>query len=117
LDAACIGYIDIIKKWEQPTLIIECKGRGQRQRTLLDKYGFPRAYLTRQKRHLGFQTGDMVKAVVTTGKRIGKYFGRVSVRKSGYFSISGVIDGVSHRFFTILQRSDGYSYSIIKIAN
>ncbi len=37
----------------------------------------------RQKQVQGFQTGDTVKAVVTVGKKIGTYVGRVAVRASG----------------------------------
>ncbi|MBC8427372.1 MAG: hypothetical protein H8D97_00625, partial [Proteobacteria bacterium] len=37
----------------------------------------------KSKRVHGFQTGDIVKAIVTKGKHIGKYVGRVSIRSSG----------------------------------
>ena len=31
----------------------------------------------------GYQTGDIVKAVVTHGKRVGTYVGRMAVRATG----------------------------------
>ena len=65
LDAAYVG------NWNIPALEISCCGRGSYQRTRLDKYGFSRGHLTRQKFIEGFQTGDLVKATVTKGKKIG----------------------------------------------
>jgi hypothetical protein len=56
----------------------------------------------------------MVKAEVSKGKKTGSYLGRVAVRASGSFNIqtaSGVIQGISHRHFRVIQRADGYSYS------
>ncbi|MEY2341433.1 hypothetical protein AB4090_04900 [Acidithiobacillus sp. IBUN Pt1247-S3] len=120
LDAACVGRLDAVQGWQQPVLSIKATGRGSYQRTRLSKHGFPRGYLTRQKQHFGFQTGDMVKAFVTTGKKTGTYLGRVAVRASGSFNIqsaTGLIQGVHHRFCTLVQRADGYGYAFTKIAN
>lgn len=114
LDAACVGHIDVLSDWEKPTLVIKATGRGSYQRTRLNAYGFPRGYLTRQKRIKGFQTGDQVKAEVTKGKKMGIYIGRVAVRASGSFNIQmaqGVIQGVGYRYCKVIQRADGYSYS------
>jgi 5-methylcytosine-specific restriction endonuclease McrA len=119
LNAACVGHVDAIQHWQQPVLSIKATGRGSYQRTRLTRYGFPRGYLTRQKGHFGFQTGDMVKAVVTTGRKAGAYLGRVAIRASGSFNIqtaTGLIQGISHRFCTRIQRADGYGYSWTKIA-
>ena len=61
----------------------------------------------------GFQTGDIVRAVVTTGTKQGVYVGRVLVRASGSFDIrtkQGRVQGISHRCCTPVQRCDGYSY-------
>lgn len=113
LDAACVGEMASISGWNKPTLGIKCTGRGSYQRTRLNQYGFPRGYLMRSKGIKGFQTGDMVKAVVTQGTKIGTYVGRVAVRASGSFNIQsfqGLIQGISHRFCTIVQRGDGYGY-------
>jgi 5-methylcytosine-specific restriction endonuclease McrA len=114
LDAACVGEIDAISDWNKPTVAIKATGRGSYQRTRLNAYGFPRGYLTRQKRIKGFQTGDMVKAEVSKGKKTGSYLGRVAVRASGSFNIqtaSGVIQGIGYRYCQIIQRADGYGYS------
>ncbi|CDH46882.1 RNA-guided endonuclease IscB [Candidatus Contendibacter odensensis] len=114
LDAACVGDMDEIRDWNKPTLAIKATGRGSYQRTRLNAYGFPRGYLTRQKRIKGFQTGDRVKAEVTQGKKIGSYLGRVAVRASGSFNLQtaqGVIRGMGYRYCKVIQRADGYGYS------
>ena len=119
LDAACVGHVDALRDWRKPTLSIKCTGRGSYQRTRLDKYGFPRGHLTRAKRIHGFQTGDRVQAVVGSGKKAGAHVGRVAVRASGSFNIqtgSGVVQGISYRHCTLVQRSDGYGYFIQPIA-
>jgi len=116
LDAACVGQISGISDWVQPTLSITAMGRGSYQRTLLDKFGCTRSHLTRQKSHFGFQTGDMVKADVTKGKRIGIHTGRVAIKKSGYFTIQtkiGKVTDIAHRFCKLIQRNDGYGYSMV----
>jgi len=121
LDAACVGQVNAIERWRQPVMSIRATGRGSYQRTRLNQYGFPRGYLPRQKRHFGFQTGDLVQAVVTKGKKSGTYLGRVAVRASGSFNIQsvvqGLIQGISARFCTLIQRADGYSYSLTTIAS
>ena len=119
LDAACVGATDAVADWQKPTLAIKATGRGSYQRTRLDAFGFPRGYLTRQKRIKGFQTGDMVCAEVTTGKKIGNYTGRVAVRASGSFNIQtaeGVVQGIGYRNCKVIQRADGYGYATIKTA-
>ena len=115
LDAVCVGQIGHVKQWQKPTLVIKATGRGSYQRTRLNRFGFPRGYLTRQKQIHGFQTGDRVKAVVTKGKKIGTYVGRVAVRASGSFNIQTaqrLIQGISYRYCTLIQRGDGYGYSL-----
>lgn len=115
LDAACVGELKLITTWQRPTLSIKCTGRGSYKRTQLDRYGFPRGYLMRQKRVHGFGTGDHVVANVLTGKKIGSHTGRVAIRASGSFNIqtrSGLIQGISYRFCRLAQRADGYGYSL-----
>lgn len=114
LDAACVGEVESVASWQRPTLAIKATGRGEYQRTRLTAHGFPRGYLTRQKRHFGFQTGDQVRAQVTAGKKAGAHQGRVAVRQTGSFNIQtphGVVQGVHHRHCTLIQRADGYAYS------
>lgn len=118
LDAACVGKstptkinIEVIKP-----LIITATGRGSRQMVKPDKYGFPRTSAKlRQKQFFGFQTGDIVKAVVTKGKKIGTYVGRVAVRKTGNFNIktaAQTVQGINQKYCKPIHKSDGYSYAI-----
>lgn len=116
LDAVCVGIVGSVLDWNKPTLQIKCMGRGCYQRTRLTAQGFPRGYLMRKKSVHGFQTGDMVKAIVTKGKKNGTHCGRVAIRASGSFNIQtaqGVVQGVAHRFCKIMQQSDGYGYSLM----
>jgi hypothetical protein len=77
---------------------------------LSDKYGFPRTKAKKKGMH-GFQTGDIVKAVVPAHlKTAGIHFGRVSAKESGSFTIGGV-QGISSKYCQKLQRADGYGYS------
>lgn len=119
LDAVCVGNIDAVENWQQPVLSIKSTGRGSYQRTRLTQYGFPRGYLTRSKSAYGFQTGDMVRVVVNSGKKVGAYLGRVAIRASGSFNIqsaTGLVQGIHHRFCKLVQCADGYGYLFTKIA-
>ena len=92
-------------------------GRGKRQVRLMDKYGFPRKTKTKKKkkRVKGFQTGDIVEAVVKKGTKKGSYKGRIAVRSSGSFDIktgSQTVEGIGHRWCKRIQRQDGYLYSL-----
>jgi 5-methylcytosine-specific restriction endonuclease McrA len=126
LDAVCVGNMDSVTEivgWQQTTLLITATGRGALKRTRLWKYGFPRDYLIRSKAVHGFQTGDMVNAVVPKGKMQGTYPARVAVRASGSFNLqsglfnlqtaSRVVQGISHKHCRMLQRGDGYSYHLV----
>lgn len=62
----------------------------------------------------GFQTGDMVKAVVTKGSKIREYLGRVAVRSKRSFDIktkSGLVKDIGYRYCHLIQRGDGYLYN------
>lgn len=79
-----------------------------------NKFGFPTRHCSRTKFHFGFQTGDIVKAVVTKGKKVGEYVGRIATRATGSFNIStknGLIQGISHKTCTSVHKKDGYSYA------
>jgi hypothetical protein len=78
-----------------------------------DKFGFPSRYVPRFKFVKGFQTGDIVKAVVILGKKIGTYIGRVAVRTSGSFNISAseLVSGISHKYCCAIHQKDGYNYT------
>lgn len=116
LDAACVGAStpDVLDVRDVRPLLIRATGHGSRQACRMDKYGFPRTGPKAARTVHSFRTGDLVRAVVTTGTKVGTYTGRVAVRASGSFNITtagGTVQGFHHRFFRLLQRNDGYSYS------
>jgi len=120
-DALCVGSVDSATVLTSDVLRVRCTGRGQYARTLPDKYGFPRAYLPRNKQFFGFSTGDIVRAVVPKGKYKGRWTGRMAVRESGWFALStgkNTPDGKKERVnvkwdtCTILERNNGYQYNI-----
>ena len=112
LDAACVGHVESLEVLTNKPLLIKATGHGTRQMCRTDKYGFPSRHVPRFKFVKGFQTGDIVKAIVTTGKKIGEYVGRVAVRSTGSFNISAstLIQGISHKCCKTIHRKDGYSY-------
>lgn len=115
LDAACTGKTEELHGWNQPVLLVTAMGRGSYQRTRVDKYGFPRGHLMRQKGVHSFQTGDMVRAIVPKGKNAGVHVGRVAVRASGSFNLrtdERQLQGISHQYCRMVQRGDGYGYFV-----
>jgi 5-methylcytosine-specific restriction endonuclease McrA len=115
IDAACIGDKgSAVELLCSNILIANAKGHGSRQMCRVDKYGFPRTKAKTCSVVNGFKTGDMVVAIVPTGKKQGIHSGRVAVRKNGFFNIqskTGVVQGVSHKHCRIIQRSDGYNFT------
>lgn len=115
IDAACVGVSgeDVYLNKNHAALLIKATGRGSRQMCGTDKFGFPKRHRTNQKKHFGFQTGDIVRAVIPHGKKTGIHSGRVLCRKSGSFDIStmsGRVAGISHRYCKISHFLDGYQY-------
>lgn len=114
-DALSVGEIPSkFNFFTDKVLIISAKGRGSRQMCRVDRYGFPRTSAKALKSVKGFQTGDMVKAIVPTGLKQGEYLGRVAVRSRGSFDIrtkSGLIKDIGYKYCHLIQRSDGYLYS------
>jgi 5-methylcytosine-specific restriction endonuclease McrA len=116
VDAACVGkstpeHLHI--KGISP-LLITANGHGKRQMCRMDRYGFPRTGAKQAKYVHGFQTGDLVKAIVPAGKKVGVHVGRVAVRSTGSFNITTkeeTVQGISHRYCMVLHRCDGYSYA------
>ncbi len=95
-------------------LSIKSTGHGSRQMCGTNKYGFPIRHRSKQQVHKGFKTGDIVKAVVTKGKKIGIYKGRVLCRASRSFDIStakGRVSGINHKYCQSIHKKDGYNYS------
>jgi 5-methylcytosine-specific restriction endonuclease McrA len=129
LDAACVGHavtehfdklsvppsrsVDSLEVLTSKPLLIAAKGHGTRQMCGTDKYGFPTRHRSRVQIHKGFQTGDIVTATVTAGKKVGFYVGRLLCRASGSFDIAtttGRVAGISHRYCQAIHKKDGYSY-------
>ena len=116
-------YYDALSVSEVPTkfnfltdkiLLISAKGRGSRQMCRMDKFGFPRTSAKASKFVEGFQTGDIVKAIVAKGSKKGEYLGRVAVRSRGSFNIetkSGLVKDIGYKYCHLIQRNDGYSYN------
>jgi 5-methylcytosine-specific restriction endonuclease McrA len=118
-DAACVGTStpSVLDTSTIVPLLITATGHGCRQMCRMNKHGFPRTGPKQAKVVKGFQTGDLVQARVTTGKKVGTYIGRVAVRTTGSFNIAnviptinGTVQGISHHFCAHIHRSDGYSY-------
>ena len=111
IDAACVGkstpdalLVDRVK-----LLLIKATGHGSRQMCLMDKYGFARTKAkARQKSYMGFQTGDMVKAHVLSGKYQGTHEGRVAIRFRPSFHLNSF--DLHPKCLTVVHRQDGYSY-------
>ncbi|TME66096.1 MAG: HNH endonuclease [Chloroflexi bacterium] len=114
-DAACVGKSTpqtLCIKGVTP-LLITAMGHGSRQMCCMNKWGFPRTGPKAARRVKGFQTGDIVRAVVPTGKYAGRYTGRVAVRRSGSFDVTTAnakVQGISYRFCSALHCCDGYDY-------
>lgn len=116
LDAACVGAStpEVLHAKGVHPLLIKAMGHGCRQMCRMDKYGFPRTGPKQARIVKGFQTGDMVKAIVPKGKKQGTYHGRVAIRTSGSFNITtahGTIQGIGSQYCQVIHHSDGYSYA------
>jgi len=118
-DAVCVGrstpeHLVIVNV---VPLHITATGHGSRQMCRMDEYGFPRTKPKGARRVKGFQTGDLVRAAVSSGSKQGTYVGKVAVRTRGVFNIKtaqGTVTDIHYRFCTLIARSDGYSYHFRK---
>lgn len=114
LDAACVGVVESLQVLTSQPLLITARGWGNRQMCTTNKYGFPVRHRTRCKTFFGFQTGDMVRAILPTGKFAGVHVGRLTVRESGVFEMKtpmGKVSPVRHKYCQSIHRNDGYMYS------
>ena len=114
LDAACVGEVEQLVILTRQPLLITAKGWGNRQMCTPNKYGFPSKHRTRCKTFFGFQTGDLVRAVLPSGKFAGTHVGRLAVRESGVFDLRtglGKISPVRHKYCKTVHRNDGYMYA------
>ncbi|WP_121181756.1 RNA-guided endonuclease IscB [Nocardiopsis sp. Huas11] len=118
LDAVAVGKVDTITETVGMILAVGCSGRGSYARTRPDRNGFPRLGLPRTKHFFGFATGDLVRAVVPKGKWVGTHTGRVAVRSTGRHTVTTVCGPVStsYKNLRLLQRADGYAYTMKKEA-
>lgn len=110
-DAACAGQsgANVCVPGSMVPLSIRATGHGKRQRCGTDKYGFPIRHAPRAKKFWGWQTGEMVRAVIPTGKYAGTHVGRIAIRFRPSFRLNGI--DVHPKHLTFLQRADGYAYT------
>ena len=121
IDAACVGEsgASVFLSCQLRPLLIAATGHGNRQMCGTNKYGFPTRHRPRAKSFMGFQTGDMVKANVPTGKYAGRHTGRIAIRHAPNFNLkpvkgrfAGAMIAVHPKTLITVHRNDGYAYSI-----
>ncbi len=120
LDAACVGVVESLQVLVTTPLLITASGWGTRQMCTTNKYGFPVRHRTRCKTFFSFQTGDMVRAVLPTGKFAGTHTGRLTVRESGVFEMKtpkGKVSPVRHKYCKIVHTNDGYMYAFCSLVH
>jgi 5-methylcytosine-specific restriction endonuclease McrA len=110
IDAACVGHttpekLDVVNVHP---LRIKATGHGSRQMCSTDKYGFPVRHRTRRKTFLDFQTGDVVKAGIPSGKFAGNHKGRITIRQRPSFGLNGF--DAHPKYLKRVHRSDGFEY-------
>lgn len=115
IDAACVGETGAMV--QLPTglhpITLEVGSHGSRQMCGVDKFGFPRTSAKAAKTVHGFKTGDIVRAIVPTGKKAGTHTGRVAVRSTGSFNIKTAdqtVQGIHFRHCRHLHKADGHNY-------
>jgi hypothetical protein len=95
-------------------LQIRAYGHGCRQVQNHDKNSFPIGKPKQAKVFYGFQTGDIVKAVIPSHlKNAGVYVGRIAARETGIFKFyrkNGTRLDASHKYCKTVHQMDGYSY-------
>jgi 5-methylcytosine-specific restriction endonuclease McrA len=106
LDAACVGGStpDGLKVAGVQPLGIQACGHGRRNRCWTDRHGFLVRHGPRTKSDRGFRTGDIVEAVIPSGK----HRGRVAIRFGQSFQVGGV--SAHPRHLRKLHQADGYNY-------
>jgi 5-methylcytosine-specific restriction endonuclease McrA len=111
-DAACVGEsgAHVYVPSSLTPLVMRAAGHGKRQRCRTDRFGFPICHAPRAKKHMGFQTGDLVRAIIMRGQHAGRHVGRVAIRHRPCFLLNGF--DVHPKYLTLLQWSDGYEYAV-----
>src|SRR5207244_7632242 len=95
--------------------LITATGSGCRQMCSMDKRGFPRTGPKQAKRVKGFQTGDLVRAHVPSGKYAGIHIGRVLVRATGSFDVRtahGRVQGIDRKSTRLNSSHQITSYAV-----
>jgi hypothetical protein len=115
IDAACVGFsgTEVTLSDNLVPLVAKTTGHGCRQVIRTDRFGFPRQTAKKGGAVFGFQTGDIIKAIVPKGKYHGIHTGRVAVRANGSFVITtdtGKVE-TNYKNCDLLHRKDGYGYS------
>lgn len=121
IDAACVGTTGE-NIWLDPNdniLLVQAAGRGNRQKCLVNKFGFPCSKPRTIKRVFDFSSGDICRLDKSKGKDAGRYVGKISVRVRGDFDIqvpkeknkTGKV-GANWQFFKLVQRADGFAYQM-----
>jgi hypothetical protein len=112
LDAACVGRStpSLLRGWKDLVpLCIGAQRRQRRQMCLMYRSGFPRTSAKGSSRIAGFSTGDIVKAIVPSGKPVGTHVGKIAVKAGTRGTVAGVPD-IAYRYCRRLQLADGYTY-------
>jgi 5-methylcytosine-specific restriction endonuclease McrA len=112
IDAACAGQSGACVRLDpgMSVLRVEAKGHGKRQRCITDRYGFPKSHAPDARSHMGFRTGDLVRADIPRGRYAGTHVGRIAIRHRPSFRLNGF--DVHPKHLRLLQRGDGYAYSL-----
>jgi 5-methylcytosine-specific restriction endonuclease McrA len=113
IDAACVGQSGKhIKIHGVTCLELKAMGRGNRQVTRVNKFGFPCAAPKKHKRIQGFSTGDLVKVVILKGKYMGSYIATIiGIRERGDFDFKHNDTKITTNYknFQLIQRGNGYA--------
>ncbi|PPT07006.1 HNH endonuclease [Geitlerinema sp. FC II] len=117
LDAACVGETPSLHLATETPIAILSKGHSTRFRTLIDRYGFPRAVRQTKAQVNGLQAGDIVRAIVPNGKYRGQWTGAIAgVRKKRPPALRPFgkkqIDLTAQTQIQIVHKQDGYEYDI-----
>jgi hypothetical protein len=116
IDAACVGVsgAKVYVPMALNPLLISAVGRGSRQATRVNKYGFPvaKAKDKRKRANGGFATGDIVRIDIPKGKWTGIHIGRVTVGSSREARVSDVprLSIPKSATVKVLQYNDGYRF-------
>ncbi len=118
LDAVNVGAStpERLWLWGIRPLLMRATGHGTRQQCRTNASGFPIRHKPRAKRFVyvgvAWQTGDLARAVVPSGKAQGVHVGRVKLRFRPSF-VLGAFD-VHPKYLTRLHHADGYDYATTK---